>query len=84
MNSQSNILLRKLMQASASKEKSEPEYEEEEVLVGTSTVLDNSSEEDTTVLSSLQKGQEQLKKVENVITNVSHKMKSILEKYLEI
>jgi hypothetical protein len=47
-------------------------------------VLDNSSEEDTTVLSSLQKGQEQLKKVENVITNVSHKMKSILEKYLEI
>jgi len=72
------------MQASASKEKSEPEYEEEEVLVGTSTVLDNSSEEDTTVLSSLQKGQEQLKKVENVITNVSHKMKSILEKYLEI
>ena len=84
MNSPSNILLRKLMQASASKEKSEPEYEEEEVLVGTSTVLDNSSEEDTTVLSSLQKGQEQLKKVENVITNVSHKMKSILEKYLEI
>jgi hypothetical protein len=77
MNSQSNILLRKLMQASASKEKSEPEYEDEEVLVGTSTVLDNSSEEDTTVLSNLQKGQEQLKKVENVITNVSHKMKSI-------
>ena len=66
------------MQAgSASKEKVEPEYEEDEVVVvGTSTVLDNSSEEDTTSLSSLQKGKEQLKNVENAINTVSHKMKS--------
>ena len=79
MNFHSSSLLRKLMQAGGanSKEKAEPEYEEDEVVVvGTSTVLDNSSEEDTTAMSSLQKGKEQLKNVENVINNVSHKMKS--------
>ena len=75
----SNILLRKLMEATAnSKEKNEEEYEDEEVVVGTSTVLDKSggSGNDEASVSNFQKGKEQLKNVENVINNVSHKMKS--------
>ncbi len=94
MGLHSNILLRKLMAAATntnsknsnnnnSKEKNESEYEDDEevVVVGTSTVLDDSAEE-TTSFTNFQKGKEQLKNVENVINNVSHKMKSKLKVFL--
>ena len=54
----------------------ESEYEDEVVVVGTSTVVDDNAEESTSTLSGLQRGEEQLKNVKNVINNVSHKMKS--------
>lgn len=73
-------MLRKLMQAKDGDENSD-DYEIKSVLVGTSTVSvddqdDNADDQLTTsTLSAFEKGKEHLQNVENIINDVSTKLK---------
>jgi len=69
-------MLRKLMQAKDADE----DYEIKSVLVGTSTVsVDDQDADDvtTSTLSAFEKGKEHLQNVENIINDVSTKLKGI-------